>query len=158
MADMVKIRSTTGRTISLFDPTIPIRKTFAKRGAVVTVERDKLIQFYFSSSLEDALRNGSLVIEDKDFLYEVGYITDVEEKVNTYELTPTLMKRCIGVMPLAELVSELKKMSLDQIKELADFAVLNHNELKMDRIDVLSKASGKNILKAIELHRADQEV
>jgi hypothetical protein len=158
MADMVKIRSTTDRTISLFDPTIPIRKTFAKRGAVATVERDKLVQFYFSSSLEDALRNGSLVIDDKNFLYEVGYITDTEEKVNTYELTPILMKRCIGVMPLAELVGELKKMSIDQIKELADFAVLNHNELKMDRIDVLSKASGKNILKAIELRRADQEV
>lgn len=158
MADMVKIRSTTDRTISLFDPTIPVRKTFAKRGAVATVERDKLVQLYFNSSLENALRNGTLVIDDKTFLYEVGYITDVEEKVETYELTPTLMKRCIGVMPLAELVVEIKKMSMDQIRELADYAVLNSAELKMDRIDVLSKASGKNILKAIELRRADQEV
>lgn len=158
MADMVKIRSTTDRTISLFDPTIPVRKTFAKRGAVATVERDKLVQLYFNSSLEDALRNGTLVIDDKTFLYEVGYITDVEEKVETYELTPMLMKRCIGVMPLVELVAEIKKMSMDQIRELADYAVLNSADLKMDRIDVLSKASGKNILKAIELHRADQEV
>lgn len=158
MADMVKIRSTTDRTISLFDPTIPVRKTFAKRGAIATIERDKLVQLYFNSSLEDALRSGTLVIDDKNFLYEVGYITDAEEKVEAYELTPTLMKRCIGVMPLAELMVELKKMSLDQIKELADYAVLNNTELKMDRIDVLSKASGKNILKAIELHRADQEV
>lgn len=158
MADMVKIRSTTDRTISLFDPTIPVRKTFAKRGAIATIERDKLVQLYFNSSLENALRSGTLVIDDKAFLYEVGYITDVEEKVETYELTPTLMKRCIGVMPLTELVAELKKMSLDQVKELADYAVLNNTELKMDRIDILSKASGKNILKAIELHRADQEV
>ena len=157
MADMVKIRSTTDSTVSLYDPTIPVRKVFEKRGAVAVVEKDKLIQMYFNSSLEGALRKGLLVIDDKDFLYEVGYITDREEQVEQFELTPTLMKRCIGVMPVAELAATLKKMSVHQIQALADYAVLNHNDLRMDRIDLLSKASGKNILKAIELHRADQE-
>jgi hypothetical protein len=157
MADMVKIRSTTDSTISLYDPTIPVRKVFEKRGAVAVVEKDKLVQMYFNSSLESALRKGLLVIDDKDFLYEVGYITEREEQVEQFELTPTLMKRCIGVMPVAELAATLKKMSMHQIQALADYAVLNHNDLRMDRIDLLSKASGKNILKAIELHRADQE-
>jgi hypothetical protein len=157
MADMVKIRSTTDSTVSLYDPTIPVRKVFEKRGAVAVVEKDKLIQMYFNSSLEGALRKGLLVIDDKDFLYEVGYITDREEQVEQFELTPTLMKRCIGVMPVAELAATLKKMSMHQIQALVDYAVLNHNDLRMDRIDLLSKASGKNILKAIELNRADQE-
>ena len=157
MADMVKIRSTTDGTISLYDPTIPVRKVFERRGAVAIVEKDKLIQMYFNSSLEGALRGGLLAIDDKEFLYEVGYITEKDEKVEQLELTPALMKRCIGVMPIAELSSLMKKMSVAQVQELADFAVLNHTELRMDRIDLLSKASGKNILKAIELHRADQE-
>ena len=157
MADMVKIRSTTDGTISLYDPTIPVRKVFERRGAVAIVEKDKLIQMYFNSSLEGALRGGLLAIDDKEFLYEVGYITEKDEKVEQLDLTPALMKRCIGVMPIAELSSLLKKMSVAQVQELADFAVLNHTELRMDRIDLLSKASGKNILKAIELHRADQE-
>ena len=157
MADMVKIRSTTDSTVSLYDPTIPVRKVFEKRGAVAVVEKDKLMQMYFNSSLEGALRKGILVIDDKDFLYEVGYITDRDEQIEQLELTPTLMKRCIGVMPIAELTSTLKKMSLHQIQALADYAVLNHTELRMDRIDLLSKASGKNILKAIELHKAEQE-
>ena len=157
MADMVKIRSTTDSTVSLYDPTIPVRKVFEKRGAVAVVEKDKLIQMYFNSSLEGALRKGILVIDDKDFLYEVGYITDGDEQVEHFELTPTLMKRCIGVMPLTELTATMKKMSAHQIQALADYAVLNHTELRMDRIDLLSKVSGKNILKAIELHKADQE-
>ena len=157
MADMVKIRSTTDGTISLYDPTIPVRKVFERRGAVAIVERDKLVQMYFNSSLEGALRGGLLAIDDKDFLYEVGYITEKDEKIEQLELTPALMKRCIGVMPIAELTSLIKKMSVTQVQELADFAVLNHTDLRMDRIDLLSKASGKNILKAIELHRADQE-
>lgn len=157
MADMIKIRSTTDSTVSLYDPTIPVRKVFEKRGAVAVVEKDKLIQMYFNSSLEGALRNGILVIDDKDFLYEVGYLTDANEKIEEFELTPTLMKRCIGVMPISELTANLKKMSMHQIQALVDYAVLNHSELKMDRIDLLSKVSGKNILKAIELHKADQE-
>lgn len=157
MADMVKIRSTTDSTVSLYDPTIPVRKVFEKRGAVAVVEKDKLTQMYFNSSLEGALRKGILVIDDKDFLYEVGYITDRDEQIEQLELTPSLMKRCIGVMPITELTSTLKKMSLHQIQALADYAVLNHTELRMDRIDLLSKASGKNILKAIELHKAEQE-
>ena len=48
-------------------------------------------------------------------------------------------------------------LSGNQIVELADYAITNFSKLKMDRIDVLSRVSGKNILKAIELHKAAQE-
>lgn len=157
MADMIKIRSATDSTVSLYDPTIPLRKIFEKKGALAIVEKDKLIQAYFNSSLETALRTGQLVIDDKDFLYEVGYITDKEEPIQEIELTTNLMKRCIGVMPLAELQGVLKKLSRYQIQELVEYAIENHLELKFDRIDLLSKVSGKNILKAIELRKAETE-
>jgi hypothetical protein len=68
------------------------------------------------------------------------------------------MKRCIGVMPVAELATHLKKMSKHQIEELTEYAIQNSKDLRMDRIDLLGKVSGKNILKAIELLKADQEV
>jgi hypothetical protein len=158
MADMIRIISNTDTTVSLYDPTIPVRKSFNKKGAVAMVEKDKLLQMYFTSNLEDALRAGLLVINDKDFLIEAGYITEENEKVETVDLTPAFMKRCIGAMPLAELTSELKKMSNYQIQELVEFAIANHKDLRMDRIELLGKVSGKNILKAIELLKADQEV
>lgn len=157
MADMVKVRSATDVTVSLFDPTIPIRKIWEKRGSIVPIERDKLIQLYYNSSLRDALLNGTLVIEDKGFLYEVGHISDPDEFISTVELTPALMKRCISVMPVTELKNTLKTLSKYQIEELAEYAITNHNDLRMDRIDLLSKASGKDILKAIELYRKAQE-
>jgi hypothetical protein len=49
-------------------------------------------------------------------------------------------------------------MSKHQIEELVEYAIQNSKELRMDRIDLLGKVSGKNILKAIELLKADQEV
>ena len=158
MADMIKIRSTTDTTVSLYDPTIPVRKTFEKKGAVAIIEKDKLIQMYFNSDLEAAMRAGLLIIEDKDFLYEVGYITEKEQENNQLELTVGFMKRCIGAMPLTELTMNIKKMSRHQIQELVEYAIQNNTELRMDRIELLNKVSGKDILKAVELLKADQEV
>lgn len=157
MADMVKVRSATDITVSLYDPAIPLRATWGKRGAIVPIDKEKLIQAYYNSSLETSLREGSLVIDDKNFLYEVGYLSDPDEFISTVELTPALMKRCIGVMPVAELKNVLKTLSRIQIGELAEYAITNHNDLRMDRIDLLSKVSGKDILKAIELYRKAQE-
>jgi hypothetical protein len=157
MADMVKVRSATDVTVSLFDPTIPLRKTWEKRGAVIPVERDKLIQAFYNSSLEACLRNGTLVIDDKEFLYEIGFISDVVAEVPVFEMTKVLMDKMISSMPLWEVEKTLKQLSAAQITELAEYAITNHNNLKMDRINVLTKYSGKNILKAIELYRSSQE-
>lgn len=157
MADMVKVRSATDVTVSLFDPTIPLRKIWEKRGAIIPIERDKLIQAYYNSSLEDCLRNGTLVIDDKAFLYEVGFIADMGDAVPVFELTNVVMEKCISTMPLWEVEKTLKQLSGQQISELAEYAISNHKNLRMDRIDLLTKYSGKNILKAIELYRASQE-
>ena len=157
MADMIKIRSATDATVSLYNSMLPIRKVWSKRGAIVPIEKDKAIQLYYNSSLENALRAGTLVIDDKDFLYEVGFYTSKEDEASVIELTPALMDKCISVMPLWELEKTLGMLSGNQIVELADYAITNFAKLKMDRIDMLGRVSGKNILKAIELHKAAQE-
>lgn len=157
MADMVKVRSATDVTVSLFDPTIPLRKSWEKRGAIVPIEREKLIQAYYNSSLEACLRNGTLVIEDKEFLYEIGFISSIEENIPTFEMTKPVMDKVISIMPLWEVEKTLKCLSSAQIAELAEYAITNYTNLKMDRIELLTKYSGKNILKAIELYRAAQE-
>lgn len=156
MVEMVKIRSTTDATISLYNPMIPLNKVWKKRGAVCHIERDKLLQVYYTSALEKLVRQGALVIEDRSFLVEVGFIQEEEEPVS-FELTPQLMKRYISVMPLSELEIEIKKLSEFQLNELATYAIENNNDLRMDRIDLLTKACHKNILKAIELYRKAQE-
>ena len=157
MADMIKIRSATDATVSLYNSMLPIRKVWNKRGAIVPIEREKAIQLYYNSSLEKALRAGTLVIDDKDFLYEVGFYTSKEDEASVIELTPALMEKCISTMPVWELQKTLDSLSGNQIVELADYAITNFTKLKMDRIDLLSRVSGKNILKAIELHKAAQE-
>ena len=46
---MIKIRSTTDTSVSLYDPTIPVRKSFDKKGAMAIIEKDKLIMIHFAN-------------------------------------------------------------------------------------------------------------
>lgn len=160
MADMVRVRSASDFTLVINAPEIPLVKTWTKRGAFYPIPRDALIQAFYSTSLESLVRKGMLVIEDKQFLQEVGLIEvdeEGKESVSTFELTPAMMEKMIGVMPLWEVQKTLEKMSEYQISELAEYAIINYTKLKMDRIELLTKASHKNILKAIELYKASQE-
>ena len=155
MANMIKVRSASDFTLVINAPEIPLVKTWSKRGAIYPIDKDVLIQAYYSTSLEELVRKGLLVIEDKEFLVEVGLAE--EENVMAIELTPALKEKCISTMPVWELEKTLSQLSEYQISELAEYAIANHTKMKMDRIELLNKASHKNILKAIELYKAAQE-
>ena len=155
MADMIKVRSASDATVVVSSPSTMMNKTWNKRNSFHLIPRDTLLQTYYNSCLERLVTKGILVIEDKEFLREVGLLD--EETPVVMELTETIMKKAISVMPLWEFEQTLGKLSNHQINDLANYAVQHYAELKMDRIEILGKASGKNILKAIELYRASQE-
>jgi hypothetical protein len=106
--------------------------------------------------VEALFREGALVTEDKEFLREVGLL-DENDACIVYELTENMKQRIIKLMPLVEVKKELAKMSRGQIEELADYAIMHYNDLMMDRVDLLSKASGKNIATAIINYKASLE-
>lgn len=156
MADMIKVRSASDATVVVNSPDTMMKKTWTKRNSFHLVPRDTLLQTYYNSCLEKLVRRGVLIIEDKQFLTEIGLL-EGEETSAVYELTEAIMKKCISTMPLWELEQTLGKLSEHQISDLTTYAILHYADLKMDRIELLSKASHKNILKAIELHKASQE-
>lgn len=155
MADMIKVRSASDATVVVSSPSTMMNKTWNKRNSFHLVPRDVLLQTYYNSCLERLVTKGILVIDDKDFLREVGLLE--EETPIVMELTEAIMKKAISAMPLWEFEQTLGKLSNHQINDLANYAVQHYAELKMDRIEILGKASGKNILKAIELYKASQE-
>lgn len=155
MADMIKVRSASDATVVVSSPSTMVNKTWPKRNSFHFIPREALLQTFYNSCLEKLVTKGLLIIEDDEFLREVGLIE--EEKKLVFELTEETMKKCISVMPLWELEKTLEKLSDHQIDDLTTYAIGHCDSLKMDRIDLLNKASRKNILKAIELHKASQE-
>jgi hypothetical protein len=156
MADMIKVRSASDSTVVVSSPSTMMNKTWNKRNSFHLIPKDILMQTYYNSCLEKLVRKGILVIEDKQFLMEVGLIENENTPV-VFELSETMMHKCISMMPLWELEQTIEKLSEHQINDLATYAVQHYAELKMDRIELLGKASHKNILKAIELYKAAQE-
>lgn len=153
---MIFVTSQSDMTLVLNVPEIPMHKIWKKRGAKVPVDRIQLEQAFYDPSVEYLFRQGLLTTDDKTFLKDVGLMTE-EEKPTVVVLTPALMMKMIKTMSLTELKSELKKLSTTQIEELGEFAIEHFEDLKMDRIEILKKATGKDILTSIANARAEQE-
>ena len=154
--NMIMVKSASDFTLVVNIPDIPLHRTWKKRGAQYPIDRRVLIQAYYDPAVEYLFKEGLLTVNDVEFLKEVGLMEEDNTAV-IIPLTEAMLTRLIRTMPLAEVKVELKKLSRSQLEELADFAVEHYTELQMDRIDVLTTATGKNIMKAIEHHRKAQE-
>lgn len=155
--NMIMVASASDYTVVVNVPDIPLHRTWKKRGAKYPVDRKLLLQAYYDPSVEYLFTQGILTTNDVDFLKEVGLMEE-DGTANVTILTDALMARLIKTMPIAEVKKELAKLSRTQLEELADYAIEHYTNLQMDRIDLLSKATGKNIMKAVEHFRKAQEV
>lgn len=154
--NMIMVRSASDWTVVVDIPYLNLHRVWTKRDQKYPIERSVLLQAYYDNAVEALFRKGALVVDDKDFLREVGLL-DEEEKSVVYELTDAMKNRIIKLMPVSEVKKELAKMSDSQLEELGDYAVTHYQDLLMDRVDILSKATGKNILEAIKNYKAAME-
>lgn len=154
--NFVMVRSASDWTLVVNVPHLNLHRTWTKRGQQYPIERSVLLQAYYDSTVEGLFRDGSLVVDDRDFLREVGLLDDNEQPI-IYELTDNIKNRIIKLMPLSEVKKELVKLSRAQLEELGDYAVLHYQDLAMDRIDLLSKATGRNILTSIKNYKDSME-
>ena len=104
---------------------------------------------------QDVLNNINSTINSSVLTFKNGLME--EEKDVVAKLNNTQKMRIIKLMPLVDAKKELARLSVEQLSELADFAIEHYKDLSMDRVDVLSKASGRNILKSIENYKRGLE-
>lgn len=155
--NFVMVKSASDWQIVINIPYLMLNRTWIKRGQQHSIDRQTLIQAYYDPSVESLFKSGKLTCSDVDFLSAVGLLDEETQKSVVYELTDAMKTRLIKLMPLAEVKKELAKMSGSQIDELAEYAITHYQDLMMDRIDLLSKLSGKNIMGAIKNYKAAQE-
>jgi hypothetical protein len=153
---MIMVKSGANCTLGITIPELNLRKTWTKKGTRLPIDRDTLFQACYDRGVETMIREGILIIEDREFLIEAGFLTE-EEIDNLVEITDAYVQRIIKNMPLSEVKKELKKLSPSQIDEIVNYAIEHYTELNMDRIDLFTKVSGKNVMKAITNYKAAQE-
>lgn len=152
----ITVTSASDYTVVVNVPTVQLHRVWRKRGSHYPIDRETMYQAYYDPSVEYLFQKGLLTTDDKEFLVAVG-LADEEGATEVIPLTDALINRILKLMPMSDVKETLKKLSPIQIDELADYAVEHYKDLSMDRIDLLSKASGKKLMKAIELYKAGQE-
>ena len=81
---------------------------------------------------------------------------DAKEPVNIIILDDAQRKRYLRVMPLHEFKEKIKELPMEQIKELAQFAIANEL-VDFDKCEILKKITGTDVIGTIQMNKADQE-
>lgn len=154
--NQVMVESCAECTVVIDVPDEHVRKVWTKRGQKYPFDRDQLNTLMYNTGVAALFHEGYLKCMDKEFMSDNDMLKD-DGTPRVIEMTDALMKRLIGVMPMQEFKETLATLQPNQIKDLADFAIEHSTDLKMDKADILTKMTGKNILRAIEYANADQE-
>lgn len=155
--DTVMVESMSDHTVVVDVPELKISRTWTKRGQKYPFDRDSLFQAYYKPDVEFLFKEGIICTDDKEFLISVGLMDEEKGETAIVKLTDAYMNRIIKLMPISDVKAEVAKLSETQKIELGEYAVEHYTDLKLDRIDILSKLTHKDLLKAIENYKKAQE-
>lgn len=148
--NMVMVRNAMEQQIVIEAPEYNLRRVWTKCGAQFPIDRDILEQVYYRPGVEYLFTHGMLVTDDKQFLYDVGLITDMEEEREVIVLDDKLKKRIIGAMPMREVEEYFNKFSPEQIEEVVNYAIRNYKDLNNSKIEFFGEKGHKDMLRAIK--------
>ena len=144
MDNKVKVVNLISSRVNISVPESNARFVWERKSAVRTIPLEKLEELMYNPGVEALFSQGVLGIED------------TEEPVNIITLNDQQRKRYLTVMPLAEFKENIKKLSTDQIRELAQYAIDNEI-MDYDKSEVINKLCGTDIIGTIQLNKADKE-
>ena len=157
MEDKVKVVNLISSRVNINIPDVRLNRIWEKKGAVKVVPFEQLQEAIYNPGVEALFTEGILGIEDLETKKKLGLEPeDTEEPVNIIVLNDAQRKRYLTVMPLAEFKTEIKKLPLKQVRELAQYAI--ENEIaNFDKAEIIKKMIGTDIISSIQLNKADKE-
>ena len=156
MENMVNIKSTVKALVSINVPTLNLRRSWPKKGAIQKIPFDILEQAYFEPGVEYLFKTGVLYIEDMEVKRALG-LEDPEAEAPTaiIDLTDDYMKKLLTATPLKDFREEVEKLSHEQIKELVQFAV-EIGVTDYHRCKLLQEKTGFDVMKAAIAHKEEE--
>lgn len=136
---------------------IPFRHEWIAQGAAYAVERDVLEQLMYDRGFKYMIDTGMLYIEDMKEKQELGLEPeDAAEPVNIIVLNDKERRRYMVNLSLKEFKEKVKKLSYEQVVQLADYAVSNRLA-DFDKAEFLKEICGRDIIQAIRLSAQNKE-
>ena len=157
MNERVMVTSMVSGRIGLVLPRLHINKVWPKKGTKLPVEKEVLREAIYEPGVEYMFKQGLLYIDDMDFKIELGLEEEgTKAPTNVIPMDEKYMSRVLKLMPIAEMKKAISAMNDNQKRELIDFAS-EQNDISFDRMDVIKKLTGIDVVKVIELKRSKEE-
>ena len=157
MEDKVKVVNLVSSIVSINVPDARLKRTWERKGAEKIIPFDQLQEAMYDTGVEAMFREGILGIEDLEVKKKLGLEPeDAPEPVNIIVLNDQQRKRYLTVMPTAEFRAKVQELPIEQVRELAQFAI-NNELVDFDKCEIIKKMINVDIIKSIELNKADQE-
>lgn len=157
MAKKIKVTNNVNQYITLTDYSLNFTVDFERKGVSRLIDLDILQQIIFKRGTETIFRQGLLTIDDMEAKIALGLEPEgAKEPVNIIILTDAQKRRHMTVSPMEEFKETVNKLSLEQKKELARFAIINELVGNMEKIDYLKEKTGIDILKNIQMNREEK--
>lgn len=155
--EMVTVISTVNGVVGIYLPDLRFKKEWTRKGQSQKIDKELLQDIMYDPGSEYMFRTGMLYIEDMDIKKEIGLEPEeATEPVNIIVLDEKQLNRYLTVMPLHEFKENVKKLSIEQAKNLVDYAVQKET-ITFDKAEFLEKVTGLNAMSMIQLNRKNKE-
>ena len=155
--EMVTVISTVNGVVGIYLPDLRFKKEWTRKGQKQKIDKELLQDIMYDPGSEYMFRTGMLYIEDMDIKKEIGLEPEeATEPVNIIVLDEKQLNRYLTVMPLHEFKENVKKLSIEQVKNLVDYAVQKES-ITFDKAEFLEKITGLNAMSMIQLNRKNKE-
>lgn len=140
-------------------PELHFTREWPKKGAKRFIPLETLQEAMYNDGIATLFREGLLYIEDKKLRQEFGLEPATADDTSTPEIIPLsddTINRYLTKMPFVEFKMEFNKLTTTQKGMVAEYAI-DHEIGDYERADYIKKATGIDVIKAIELGRAAKE-
>lgn len=157
MENKVKVVNLISSRVNINIPDIRLNRIWERKGAVKVIPFDQLEEAMYNPGVEALFREGILGIDDLEIKKALGLEPDdATEPVNIIVLNDNQRKRYLTVMPTSEFKAKVKELPIEQVRELAKYAI--DNEIAaFDKAEIIKKMIGTDIIGTIQLNKADTE-
>ena len=153
----VVITNTIKSRVGINVPELLLKRVWEKKNVKKTIDFNTLQQAFYDPSVEYLFREGILYIDDMDVKIALGLEEEGAETLNIVVLSDNELKRYLTTMPVFEFKEKVRALGREQVQSLVDYAI--ENELTAyDKCEILKEITQTDIIKAVQLNRADKEV
>ena len=156
MSDKIKVINCTNGQCVIKNDELRIDRHWNGRGAVCTFTKDQIEELMYMPAFSNMVKRGMLFIDDMDLKKELGVEPEDAVEPTLKLLTDKELERYWKNMPAAQFKLEIETLTPRQIKEVAQYAMLHGEDGSIEKAALLTKLSGYEVLKGIELEKADK--